>query len=249
VKNKTVVGPELSPDWVKKIGTMLAEIFRQLCLGLQGSRQGLTLKQVQLFIEHRNPFEATKQVVLRGVNVLVEEWQKFYKEVFNLDADFSNLQTPEEREGFNWLVVVVPGMTPQHLFDKCKELFRAWKWTDKNLDEIIKSDRNTANGAYAVWFRDRVEADEELKNLSANGLKQKNIPGITLEERILFELFFYWKTKKHLDINNVTLCSGSRYDDGDVPNVHWYGYSDGLLVHWYRPDNASDRLRAREVVS
>lgn len=249
MRNKTVVGPELSPDWVKKIGTMLAEIFRQLCLGLQGSRQGLTLKQVQLFIEHRNPFEATKQVVLRGINVLVEEWQKFYKEVFNLDVDFSNPQIPGKREGFTWLAIMIPGFNAERLFDKCKEMFRAWKWTDKNLDEIVKSDRNQVNGPYAVWFRDCVEADEGLKSLSVNNLKQKNIQGITLEERLLLELFYFWKTKKHLDINNVTLCSGSRCDDGYVPSVSWYGYDDRLDVDWYSPDSVVDVLRAREVVS
>lgn len=222
---------------------MLKDLFRQIADG------SITLGQLGKFLEHRNPFEATKQVVLRGVNILVEEWQKFYKEVFNLDVDFSNPQIPGKREGFNWLVVVVPGMTPQRLFDKCKELFNAWKWTDKNLDKIIKSDRNQANGPYAVWFRDRVEADEELKNLSVNDLKQKSIQGITLEERLLLELFYFWKTKKHLDISNWTLCSGSRYSDGNVPNVDWIGHDDKLYVYWYHPDYAYDGLRSRQVVS
>jgi len=41
--------------------------------------------------------------------------------------------------------------------------------------------------------------------------------------------------------------SGSRNDDGNVPNVNW---NDGKLkVNWYNPDNANDNLRTREVVS
>jgi hypothetical protein len=248
VKNM-VVAPDQMPGMFEKLGKLMAELWRQALRGLRQQGKGLTLEQLQAVVEHRNPFEVAKQVVFRGVNVLVEEWKKFYKEVFDLDADFSGLQLPAQREVFNWLVILIQGMTAQKLFDKCKELFNAWKWTDKNLDEIIKSDRNPANGAYAVWFRARKEADEELKNLSANDLKQRNIPGITLEERLVLELFFYWKNKKHLDIDNVTLCSGSRYADGGVPSAHWSGDDGKFGVGWYDPDDAVGHLRAREVVS
>ena len=40
--------------------------------------------------------------------------------------------------------------------------------------------------------------------------------------------------------------SGSRYDDGNVPNVNWNRYNGKLNVNWYNPDNANDNLRARE---
>lgn len=41
--------------------------------------------------------------------------------------------------------------------------------------------------------------------------------------------------------------SGSRNDDGNVPNVNW---NDGQMrVNWYNPDNANGNLRAREAVS
>jgi hypothetical protein len=218
---------------------MLEDLLNKIRHGI------ITVQELTRFLKRENPFEDSKY------HKLVREWEKFYQKVFSISVDLSQVRIPEPKEGFNWLVIMAPGFDAQHLylFDKCKELFRAWKWTDKNLDEITKSDRNQANGTYAVWFRDRVEADEELKNLSANDLKQKNIPGITLEERLLLELFFYWKTKKHLDINNVTLCSGSRYDDGHVPHVRWNGCNDRLHVSWYYSDAAHGLLRSREVVS
>ena len=41
--------------------------------------------------------------------------------------------------------------------------------------------------------------------------------------------------------NNVT---GSRYDDGNVPNVNW---NDGEMnVNWNHPDNRNGNLRTRE---
>lgn len=182
----------------------------------------------------------------------ISEWQKFYQKIFNITVDLSQVRIPEPKQGFNWLVIMFQGLTSQKLFDKCKALFRAWKWTDKSLDKVLdqtKSARNPANGTYAVWVRDRGEADEELKNKSAHDLQRENIQGITLEERLLLELFYCWKTKKHLDISNWTLCSGSRYSGGDVPRVRWVVLVDGLDVGWYCPAYAADCLRAREVVS
>jgi hypothetical protein len=176
------------------------------------------------------------------------DWFSFYRDVFGLETDFSSLRIPERKECFDCLIVVAQGMTPQKLYDKCKELFLCWKYTDRNLDEIITSDRTAKDGPYAVWVRDGVEADEELKNLSVNQLKSMNISGITLEERLLLELKLFKKTGKHLDIQNWTLCAGSRDSDGGVPFVSWDGGSE-LRVFWYDSGGASDGLRARAAVS
>jgi len=118
------------------------------------------------------------------------------------------------------------------------------------LDEAVSiNDRSPSSGSYAIWLRDRVEADEEHKNKSANYLKSANISGITLLERLLFEFKYFRETGKHLDVQNWTLCSGSRYTGGGVPRVDWGPGSRGLWVYWYDPGFAFDFLRSREVVS
>jgi hypothetical protein len=49
--------------------------------------------------------------------------------------------------------------------------------------------------------------------------------GITLLERIIFEIDYFTKTKKHLE--GTTLCSGSRRLNGfDVPIVHMMDLPD-----------------------
>lgn len=180
--------------------------------------------------------------------VTISDWQDFYREVFGIEADFSNLVIPAKRDGFDRLLIIAESMTPQRLYDKCSELFPSWKWTESNLDEIVTSDR-TVKGAYAIWVRDRVEADEELKNLSANQLKERNISGITLEGRLIYELKYFKETGKHLDINNVTLCSGSRIRVGSVPLVNFFSNTGLVGVDDCHPDNHHDRLRSRQAVS
>ena len=139
-------------------------------------------------------------------------------------------------------------MTPQKLFNQCKELFPAEKYTGKDLDKITTSDRDAEKEAYAIWVRDRLEADGK-PGLSADEIKKQGLITETLEERLIQELEYFSRTKKHLDENTATLCAGSRsrLADGDVPSVFWI---DGRLkVLWYGTVLHDDDWRAREVVS
>ena len=88
---------------------------------------------------------------------------------------------------------------------------------------------------------------EELKNLSANTLKDRGISGENLRERLIHELKYHDETGMHLDIKNWTLCSGSRDADGGVPGVVWHGVR--LEVGWYGSDFVGDEFRARQIVS
>ncbi len=177
---------------------------------------------------------------------LVADWRNFYRHL-GIKTDFLNLQIPKKQEGFDRLIIMAQGVTPQRAYDQCKELFPCWKRTGKNLDEVIDfsfQTRSAKNGPYAIWVRNRVEADKELQGLSANNLKCQ---GITLEERLIYGLKFFKERNKHLDIQNVTLCSGSRFNDGHVPNVH--RFVGKVCVGWYHAGNAGGGLRARQVVS
>ncbi len=178
-------------------------------------------------------------------NAQLAEWVQLYAE-HGIQLDPSVVRIPDKRPGFDRLIVVAQGVGPQWAYDECAKLFLCWKWTDRNLDEVVQSDRTSKDASYAVWFRDRGEADEELKNLSANQLSGQGTQGITLEERLVYELK-HFKENGHLDVTNVTLCSGSRYSDGSVPGVSW---DDGRLgVDWCGPDGAHGGLRSREAVS
>lgn len=239
-KEPGVVGPDLTPDWLEKFGRMIAELVNQLRRGILEPGKGLTLDQLQKFLEHQNPFVTPDSKL--------GEWQEFYQDVFGLRFDFSNLQIPPERRGFGWLIVVARGLAMNLVFDKMSERMPTWRYTE-NLDQAVsKNDRGTGE-TYAIWARDQVEADEELKNVSARQLAERGIPGITLLERLVLELFYFWKTRgKHLDLKNITLCAGSRNSDGGVPYVRLN--SDGEVgVSWCYPSESSDHLRTRSVVS
>ena len=128
------------------------------------------------------------------------------------------------------------------ILDLCEKLFPVKCYHREDLDKDFPLPKKTT----LRWFKANIEADEEHKNKSADGLEKEGIVGITLRERLLLELNYYSFTGKHLDIDNITLCAGSRYSDGDVPDVRWRGGE--LRVFWYDSDDASDDLRVRVAV-
>jgi hypothetical protein len=224
----------------ERLFKMLAKICMMIVDGVRDAEEVAEI--LQAILAGKRLVEATPTL-----QDMIASWKTFYKEVFGLDLDFSGIKIPERKPGFDRLIIVAQGMTPQRLFDKCKESFPSWKYTDRSLDEAITSDRTSKNGHYAIWVRDRVEADEENKGLSVNQLKKRGTTENTLEERMLYELKFFKEIGDHLDKSNWTLCSGSRHADGDVPSAGWSG--DEFKVHWYYLDSADDDLRSRSVVS
>lgn len=178
---------------------------------------------------------------------LIASWIKFYKKFFNCSTGFLSSGTmPSHQPGFDRLIVVARGLTLEQVFETCQKNFPCWKYVDDLDKAVTRNDRNP-DQAYAIWVRDRQEADEELKNLSADQLKAQGIAGITLLERLLYELKHWDETREHLDIQNITLCSGSRDAVGVVPDAHWYGGE--FKVSWCRLGSAYDFLRSRSAVS
>lgn len=167
--------------------------------------------------------------------------QKLIELAYELDPDTKLKPLKEDY----WTINIPKGLTIEQAYKDCQALFSCWRWTDDNFDQIVNSER-TSEKAYSIKVKANIEADENLKNLSADDLKDKSIQGITLLERLVLEKDYFKQTGNHLDVQNITLCSGSRGSGGVVPRVCWGGGK--LYVCWYGPDDRSDHLRAREVV-
>ena len=206
----------------------------------------LTPQEMQYWIKNQSEL----QDVLAKALVIPDprrEWERFYHDIFGISADFSDLSLPEKQVGFNWLIVMHQGLTEHILIGACEKRFKV-QCSIKDKDLIAIKSTRTNNKTYAFWVRDRIEADDENKNKSANDCGREGINGITLAERLLLELWYHWKTDKHLDIENYTLCSGSRIPGGYVPRVTWHAIELEVRYDSY-PDCRRGEYRARAVVS
>jgi hypothetical protein len=211
----------------------------------------LNEQQLRWLASHKKQlFNALRSAILTLVgNVhheLLSEWERFYKEVWEIEVDFSSLFVPASREGFNGFVVMFQGMTPNRIFAKWKERFGCWRYTE-DLDSNIQDPPRSVH-SYAIWCRDRVEADEEHKNKSANDCQRKGLNIMNAQERMMLELFYNWKTGKHLDTNTLTLTS-SRTRGGDAVGVRWDAHDSEVYVNYCSPVDRGDGWRSREVVS
>lgn len=174
------------------------------------------------------------------------EWQRFYREVFNREVDFSHIAMSAPRPGFNWPVMMPQGLTLNEVWAKCVDRFPCKSHIGDDLDAAVPVNDRTPDKAYTKLFRGRVEADEENKNLSANDLEARKIQGVVLRERCVMELWYDDVTGGgHLDIKSITLCAGSRGSDGRVPDAGWRG--GRFLVRYDGPGRADDGLRSRSA--
>ena len=181
-------------------------------------------------------------------------WVDFYRRIFGKEVDLANLHVPDKPdygpEHEPCAILMVPGVTNNDAFDACKKQFdKAWRYADdlNTVRDIVMRPEGPPEGPYVVWIKANVEADSDLANVSARDIESRGLNTLTLRERLTLELKYFDETKSHLDINNWTLCAGSRYADGLVPGVSW---RDGKLgVDWCGVDGVDSGLRARAAVS
>ncbi|MBI4779434.1 hypothetical protein HY797_03215 [Candidatus Falkowbacteria bacterium] len=170
----------------------------------------ISAKLSEFLAEKAESFEVMKASILirtSGSNPYFDQqfdyWMEFWRKKVGIkNPNFIGIAPFTEHPGYKPLILPKNDLiTPQRLYDLCRERFNCWKWYDDSLDSVvIKNDRDPRAGAYVVWFRDQVEADEELKNFSAVKLKEMNIPGITLLEREVMECDHFNRTCGHLDM-------------------------------------------------
>lgn len=245
-----VVGLGLTPDWLKKRKGIMEAIDGQLILGVERPGAGLTLDQLQLVVEHRNPFEPMEPkaapVAKEAPEDVLARWRKNY-EAIGIEPNFEGVAVPAHRPGHR-VLIVAQGITMNQVFDGLEKLFPCSR-SHNDLDAVIPENERTPEKAYAIQVRDREEADVEFKNHSANDLREAKIATETVLERMLHELDYFLATEKHLDRKNVTFCAGSRSSDGSVPSANWSDGGFRVSADWYNPSDSDGGLRARAAVS
>jgi hypothetical protein len=230
-----------TPDQLKQIWAIV----------LQALPTRLTWAQAQYWIGHGRELAAQVHAIFAKTDpyrALLDAWVTFYRDEFGIVLDPAAVRIPEHRDGFDRLIVVAPGITIERVLAQCQKYFKVWRWTNDDLDKLTESVRSAADGLYAVWVRDRVEADEEHKNKSYNDLQKAGVPGITLLEYVLLHLQHYRVTGQHPDASNITLCTGSLYRGGGVSRAYWHPGFGKFCVSWYDRGHAPPYLRCREAV-
>ena len=183
-------------------------------------------------------------------------WQQVYD---LLGYGFDESRWVEPAPGF-WDTYVQKGVTPNRVAAAMRKLGVTMETLGVDLDASTagRDQRDPVNGSYHIRFRATVEADEDNQNLSAEDLRRRGRPEITLTERLLLGLAHFIATEeggqpddheRHLDRDNITLCAGSRHFVGRVPKVYWDRHGRQVYVGWCYSASHSSFLRSRSAVS
>lgn len=241
---------------VEARGGNLAEALVLLARPTYARERGQIADILATIREQPEPREAEADAIaaLAKRRAMLEPWVAFYERHFPKELAaaggakaFDNAVIPLQCPGLDQLEVVLKGLTMNAVYAEiAKQGYPCRRYADDLDGNIPKNDR-VPTESYAFWHRGRDEADEELKNLSANDLASRQIKTMGVLEYEVFKLKHFEETKRHLDVVNITLLAGSRRADGRVPGAYWL---DGeFRVDWAFPRSRDPVLRSREVVS
>ena len=239
---------------VVKLFTNITAVFKKIAVGPE---------ILEWLVEDGKEFFESKltelgQEFLKTINAknpdrvkMIGWWEAFYKKHFGINVSLSGIQIPDRPAVGKWrLLILVPGLTNNCVYDVLQKHFTCWRYTEDLDAGVPVNERDPSKiGAYAIWVRDVIEADDCHKNKSANMVAAERpvLKTETLLERMIHELVYFLETDGHLDTSNWTLCSGSRGAGGDVPCACWYGGK--FQIDWFYAGYWNDGLRPREVIS
>ena len=254
MKTTTVIGDDrvkgkLLPELLGQLMKRFFDIIRRIEEGTLSFKQ--VMSQLQAIAEGRAKILPLKTEV--GQDFDLKSWETFYKKFFNIPVNLSGVKTPDrtdwQKKEFTHLLVVAKGLTNNQVFKACQKQFPCSTDYSENLDTAVPTnERDPKNGAYAIWVRDdEVESKKVHRNMSAKMIEEANMKTETLLERILHELVYFSETGKHMDMDNRTLCCGSRDSSNNVPNACWH--NDNFHMDWNNINNGHCSLRSREIFS
>lgn len=208
----------------------------------------LTGKKIQYHLQNKGKLRTKIHelfYVTETYTELREEWQEFYQFAFGIEIDFTGVNVPERPEGNYRLLFIAKGLTPNKVYD-------AWtfpKWSYNNdLDKAVPTNKRTATESYAIWVLAGDEPDSEFLGKTTNDADPNMEIGMTLLERMVYELKYFAETGKHLDMKGATFCSGSRSLDGDVPRMY-LDRGGEVCVDWSLLVSSDSEYGVRRAVS
>jgi len=249
---------------VKQLGILLGFVLEVVTRIVTRFFFGLSPDEAKALMQGKGELSKKLKVALASVFVMDADpyaeqrmyWETFYQKYLGLAADFSTVAIPEKPIDGKWrLIFILQGLTMNAAFEAYGKILVAhdpswsmWKYAS-DLDAAITRNIRTSAISYAIWVRDEQESDEEFRGRSTSQVDPDQLIGVTVLERLVHGIVHFVETKQHLDFAGITLCSGSRSADGNVPSVRWFPAHHQVGVDWYDLDNVYQRGGVRRAVS
>jgi hypothetical protein len=178
------------------------------------------------------------------------DWEKFYKDQFGLEVDFSQTKVPDfligqQESKEDWRLLGFP--QGFYSIDKAVEqanlLFPCDKYYEY-LDEDMRGHTRNARSSYFIWVQNGINPSAYWigKAPKRDGLNK----GLTLLEAIIFQMKYFLETGTHLNPECDTYCNGSRNKQDYIPCI---GFKNGVCkIGWVEKESFGEKDGIREVL-
>ncbi|MDE1970460.1 MAG: hypothetical protein KGI50_02665 [Patescibacteria group bacterium] len=140
---------------------------------------------------------------------VLQDWERFYKEQLDLCVDLTSLK--QDWSELLGVLVVPHNLSLELLVQKCNALFEVVQEINSTLRLRSACRLGEDYNDYVIYYGTDHDYIDPVRNVRCMYL--------TLEERLLLELWHFLNTAEHYDTERIQLCLGSRYEDGSVPSV------------------------------
>lgn len=211
--------------------------------GLRCLREGsLLFRRMQLIKKDINLSKPAKKEEIPSGGY---DLNKFASEISSDSMVFKDLFCPIASSRFD-LVLGVPSISCNQLWKLWQSMFPCTSPFGDFLDQEI-AEGGTVKNPYLFRLYNSVEPDLETLGLSGSELRRKRINAISLPEFMIAEMFHFKATRGgHLNLSHSTLCAGTQFRDGTIPEVRFENRC--VVIDWVKPTHADSKLGTRLVV-
>ena len=209
-------------------------ISKDLVLGLAVLKEnGLAPKMFRKLTKAGGDEKAQRIIAILNEPVskyckLIKEWEDFYLKYFDVSIDLKSIEIPEPPRQEKRLLIIVPAISVDRVIKAQRKHFKV-KMEVSGPPAKLKN-VHAHHGPYAIWVAESRETFLKLRNKSADWATENNFEGVTLQERLLHDFKYWDESSHHLDIECMTLCSGSRFANGLVPFVSYEEKENEVLI-------------------
>lgn len=228
-------GTDQTKPTMKQLAELLGYMQGQTAEVVTEFFSGTTFDEVQSMLRNKKNIGKTFRMLLAPLFANADPyatqrvyWEKFFREHYGVAVDLSDVRIPTKPTEGKWrLIMIAKGLTMNHAALCYKAIIRAhnhdgnlWQY-HTDLDASVTENARTSAESYAIWVRDEAEPDKQYLGKSTLEADPDKTIGVTLLERLVHGAIHFLETKKHLDEQVVTLCTGSYSSGGGVPYVGW----------------------------
>src|SRR5258708_28242324 len=114
-----VGGASAAADTLKDTFEVLADIMTKAGNGT------FTLDELKRFAKRENPFVGAR--LSKHQRAL---WERFYRDEFKMEVDFSEVRVPDNPGGFDRVLVIAQGVTIGMVVIAMRNYFKVWTYID-----------------------------------------------------------------------------------------------------------------------